>query len=138
MNSTNRASCLICLILFLVIVILSIIDIAINVGDTVVDAVTVGIGGIVTSIVDLIATIVLGVLQIQLMLFFFKKCCLMDPDSIKGKRNILYGLLGFKVIVTLLGFFPYFDIAETILEIPTELVDVYFVLNCLIECFSSQ
>ena len=117
--------------MFLSSILMSILDLGVDVADAAVDAVSVGIGGIITSIIDIPVEIVLEILQIiiaSITIYYFEGD---EPHKYSKKFRIsVIIILGIvDIVMSVLGFIPYFDIIETVVELITEIAQTVFLAS---------
>ena len=116
------------IILFIAQILMSLVDIGIDVADAAVDAVTVGVAGVATSVVDLISEIVLETIQIIITIITIS----MEGGgshrfSNKTRIGVVVLCAAIDIVLTIIGFLPYFDLVETPVEVVTEIVQLYMI-----------
>lgn len=125
---------LIMAIVSIVSIIIAVIDIAIDIGDAAADAATFGAAGLGTSIIDIISEIILEILQALLYIGF---AIYLNQLNISTFVAIFIGLIPavIDIIMSVVGFVPYVDIAETVIEIIGEIIQFGSLLYIIITYF---
>lgn len=116
---------LIILFISLISIIISVGDVGIDVADATVDAATGGVGGVATSFADVGSEIVLEAMQTGLVLSF--NYLVSEEAAVSPWPIIILGL--FDIVLSVVGFLPYFDIPETLLEVVSEIIQNAILLD---------
>lgn len=120
-DSWTTTEWIIVIIMLIVSITISVIDILMDVGDAAIDAVSAGSVGAITNIADLILEIILELIQIILIsITIWYAWGFGWKTGIGITLVVICGITD--IILSLLGFLPYFDIVESIGEIIIEII----------------